>query len=197
MYKTYKNLTIRNATVEDALLLSAWWNDGSIMEHAGYHMGTGETPDMIAEKIRKDSDTTYRRLIIEEESPMYRCPKLLTMAPTSPIVHGHIPIGEMSFRNVGHFTAEIGIKICNVSRQNMGYGHIVLSMLLEELFDVLHYETVILDTNVENKCSRRVYESLGFQQVGVQEHSFRNSRDQWVTSVHYKLTPDNFHSYLN
>jgi hypothetical protein len=50
MYKTYKNLTIRNATVEDALLLSAWWNDGSIMEHAGYHMGTGETPDMIAEK---------------------------------------------------------------------------------------------------------------------------------------------------
>lgn len=197
MYKTYKNLTIRDATEKDALLLSAWWNDGSIMEHAGYHMGTGETADMIAEKIRKDSDTTYRRLIIEEEAPRYSGPKPPVTAPAFPIVHDHIPIGEMSFLNVGHFTAEIGIKICNVSRQNMGYGHIVLSMLLEELFDVLHYETVILDTDIENKRSQHVYESLGFQQVGIQERSFRNSRNKWVTSVHYKLTRDNFHSYLN
>lgn len=196
MYKTYKNLTIRNATADDALLLSAWWNDGSIMEHAGFHMGTGETAGMIAEKIRKDSDTTYRRLIIEEDPTRYLHPKLPVDAPIPQTAREHIPIGEMSFRNVGHFTAEIGIKICNVSRQNMGYGHIVLSMLLEELFYVLHYETVILDTNIENKRSQHVYDSLGFQQVGIQERSFKNSHGQWVTSVHYKLIPETFHSFL-
>lgn len=44
MFEQFGNLTIRNATVEDAVLLSAWWNDGKIMAHAGFPNGTGETP---------------------------------------------------------------------------------------------------------------------------------------------------------
>lgn len=44
----YKNLTIRNAAVEDADLLALWWNDGKIMAHAGFPKGTGETAEEIA-----------------------------------------------------------------------------------------------------------------------------------------------------
>ena len=69
MQQTYRNLTIRNATPADASLLSAWWNDGFIMSNAGYHYGTGETPDMIADKIQKEGDITARRLIVEEAQP--------------------------------------------------------------------------------------------------------------------------------
>ena len=44
MFEQFDNLTLRNATVKDADLLSAWWNDGKIMAHAGFPNGTGETP---------------------------------------------------------------------------------------------------------------------------------------------------------
>ena len=41
MFLTYQDLTIRNATAEDAPLLERWWNDGALMAHAGYPNGTG------------------------------------------------------------------------------------------------------------------------------------------------------------
>lgn len=194
MQQIYKNLRVRNATPEDAMLLSAWWNDGSIMEHAGFHNGTGETPDMIANRVRKDSDMTCRRLIIEEEAPGHVLRK--GDRDSLDTRYQYIPIGEMSYQNVGHRIAEIGIKICNVSRQNKGYGHIVLSMLIIELFQRLHFSSIILDTNITNERAHHVYEALGFERVGVQERAFRDSRGNWRTSVHYKLTPENFHSFL-
>lgn len=49
MYLKYKNLTIRNATTDDAELLCSWWNDGKIMAHAGFPNGTGETVQEIAD----------------------------------------------------------------------------------------------------------------------------------------------------
>ena len=64
MLLQFKNLTIRNATMKDAALLSSWWNDGKIMAHAGFPNGTGETVDEIAERIKQDTDED-RRLIIE------------------------------------------------------------------------------------------------------------------------------------
>ena len=90
MFEQVDNLTIRNATVEDADLLSAWWNNGKIMAHAGFPNGTGETTQCIAEKISKDDDDICRRLII---------------------AHSKIPIGEMSYYNVGNDTVEIEIKV--------------------------------------------------------------------------------------
>ena len=109
MFEQFDNLTVRNATVEDADLLSAWWNDGKIMAHAGFPNGTGETSQYIAEKISKDKDNICRRLIVEYDK---------------------IPFGEMSYYNVGNNTAEIGIKICDFSFQNKGLGKILLSMLI-------------------------------------------------------------------
>lgn len=64
MLLQFKNLTIRNATVKDADLLSSWWNDGKIMAHAGFPNGTGEMADEIAEKIKRDTDKDRRRLIV-------------------------------------------------------------------------------------------------------------------------------------
>jgi len=56
MLLEYKNLRIRNATVDDAIILTNWWNDGAVMVHAGFPNGIGETPEHVAEKIATDED---------------------------------------------------------------------------------------------------------------------------------------------
>ncbi len=138
----YKNLVIRNATIKDAELLALWWNDGKIMAHAGFPNGTGQTADRIASSLRNDTDDTHRRLIIEIDN---------------------VAAGEMNYRNKGDNTAEIGIKICDFSKQNKGVGKILLSMLISSLYNDFGYKRIILDTNVKNERAQHVYERLGFK----------------------------------
>lgn len=176
MFEQFNNLTIRNATVEDADLLSAWWNDGNIMAHAGFPNGTGETSQCIAEKISKDEDNICRRLIVEYDK---------------------IPIGEMSYYNVGNDTAEIGIKICDFSEQNKGHGKVLLSMLIHSLFSNYGYKKIILDTNLNNTRAQHVYEKLGFKKVRVNNNSWRNQLGELQSSVDYELVEENFNDFSN
>lgn len=171
MHLQYKNLTIRNASVSDAPLLSAWWNDGNIMAHAGFPNGTGETPEQIAEKISQDNDKTHRRLILELDT---------------------CPIGEMNYRNMGERTAEIGIKICDFSKQNQGHGRLFLSMLIASLFHDMGYQKIILDTNLKNTRAQHVYQTLGFQEVQLRKNSWRDQLGELQSSIDYELYPENF-----
>lgn len=170
MLLQFNNLTIRNATVEDADLLSSWWNDGKIMAHAGFPNGTGETANEIAEKIKGDADEN-RRLIIELDKR---------------------PIGEMSYGKVGEDTVEIGIKICDFSEHDKGYGKILLSMLIFSLFEDMGYKKVILDTNVNNKRAQHVYEELGFRKLQVRENSWRNQLGELQSSIDYEMYREDF-----
>lgn len=171
MLLKFNNLTIRNATVNDANLLAKWWNDGKIMAHAGFPLGTGETPEKIAEKISKDSDEKCRRLIIEFDNN---------------------PIGEMSYYNVGDDTAEIGIKICDFSKQNQGYGKILLSMLISSLYNDLGYKVIDISTNVKNTRAQHVYEELGASKVQVIVDAWRDQLGVLQSIVEYKMYPESF-----
>jgi GNAT superfamily N-acetyltransferase len=91
MHLINNNLAIRNATAADAEQLCTWWNDGTVMAHAGFPNGVGDTPERIRESLAGDSDDTHRRHIIELSDK---------------------PIGEMNYRNKGNAVAEIGNKIC-------------------------------------------------------------------------------------
>lgn len=44
MFIKHDNLTIRNATAEDAEILAKWWSDGKVMAHAGFPLGINSTP---------------------------------------------------------------------------------------------------------------------------------------------------------
>ena len=177
MLLNHKNLTIRNATIDDARLLASWWNDGAVMAHAGFPNGTGETPAGIAERIGTDTDE-HRRLIIEL---------------------AHRPIGEMNYTRhpdqESKKTAEIGIKICDFSEQEKGYGKIVLSMMISSLFSDFGYQKIILDTNLNNKRAQHVYETLGFKKLQVRENSWRNQLGELQSSVDYELFPEDFVNY--
>lgn len=168
------NLTIRNAAVEDAEQLSLWWNDGKVMAHAGFPHGTGQTAQEIAASLKNDTDDTYRQLVIEIDN---------------------VAVGEMGYRNVGNSTAEIGIKICDFSKQNKGFGKILLSMLIDSLFNDMGYQKIILDTNVKNERAQHVYEQLGFKKLRVNENSWKNQEGELQSSIDYELYPKDFNNF--
>ena len=165
MLLTHENCKIRNATPKDAFKLCQWWNDGKVMEHAGFPIGLNTNTEKIIGKIAGDSDDTYRRLIIEIDN---------------------IPVGEMSYRNKGNGIAEIGIKICEFDKQEKGYGTIFLKMLIAELF-AHGYEKIVLDTNLENKRAQYVYEKIGFQKLRILYNSWKNQLGELQSTVDYEL----------
>lgn len=170
MFLTYNQITIRDASAKDAPQLALWWNDGSVMAHAGFPNGLGTTPDKIASDIAEDTDHTRRRLIL---------------------LLGSTPIGELCYRNIGNQTADIGIKICERDYQEKGIGRLALSMLIKALFHS-GYVKIVLDTNLKNRRAQHVYEKLGFRKLRVNLDSWKNQLGQSESSVDYELTADTF-----
>ena len=166
----YQTLVLRDAEPKDAQILCRWWNDGAVMAHAGFPNGLGTTAEKVARQLAADTDAAGRVLLIEYDG---------------------IPIGEMSYHNEGNHTAEIGIKICEVSMQGKGAGTQCLQMLITRLFQT-GYQKVILDTNINNLRAQHVYEKLGFQKLRVNQNAWKDQLGVWQTSVDYALTPETF-----
>ena len=160
----YKNLTIRDAVAADAAQLTAWWNDGAVMAHAGFPNGLRTT---IEEVITGLGDG---RLVLEEDERL---------------------IGEACYRKVGESIAEIGIKICETDCQNRGLGRIILSMLISWLF-AQGFEKIVLDTNLTNLRAQHVYESLGFRKLRINYESWTDQLGNKQSAVDYELTEGNF-----
>ena len=161
MLVKYNELTIRNAEAGDAAQMTAWWNDGAVMAHAGWPNGLGTTVEKVTAELAAYTDDTKRRLIIEIDG---------------------MPAGEMSYRNLNDGSVEIGIKICDSSKQEKGHGRKLLSMMISELFS-MGYEKIVLDTNLNNKRAQHVYESLGFEKVKVHEQAWKDQLGQGQGSV--------------
>ena len=165
------NLTIRNATADDAAILGKWWRDGKVMAHAGFPNGLSITNEEIAVQLSGDTDELHRRLIIEATN---------------------VPIGEMNYRNKCNGIAEIGIKICDFEKQEKGYGTQLLKMLICALFDKFGYSKIILDTNLNNPRAQHVYEKLGFHKLRVNVDSWENQLGELQSSIDYEMTQEDF-----
>jgi RimJ/RimL family protein N-acetyltransferase len=163
-------LTIRAAKLEDAAILCQWWNDGKIMEHAGFPNGLNTTVEDIRSSLRKDN-LERRRLILE---------------------HNNIPIGEMNYRKVEERVVQIGIKICVFDQQEKGYGTRFLKMLINYLFNDLHYGKIILDTNLKNTRAQHVYEKIGFKKIGVRYNAWNDQLGNPQSVVDYALCRQNY-----
>ena len=164
MHIKYDSLTIRDAVAADAAQLTAWWNDGAVMAHAGFPNGLGTTVEKVIAGLGNG------RLILKENERL---------------------IGEACYRKVGEGIAEIGIKICETDCQNRGLGRIILSMLISWLFEQ-GFEKIVLDTNLTNKRAQHVYESLGFQKLRVNVDSWTDQLGNKQSAVDYELTEDSF-----
>ena len=167
MHIKYDSLTIRDAVAADAAQLTAWWNDGAVMAHAGFPLGLGTTVEKVIAGLGNG------RLILIENERL---------------------IGEACYRKVGEGIAEIGIKICETDCQNRGLGRIILSMLISWLFEQ-GFEKIVLDTNLTNKRAQHVYESLGFRKLRINYDSWTDQLGNKQSAVDYELTEDNFIDY--
>lgn len=148
MYLHQNELTIRDALPADAPLLCRWWNDGKVMEHAGFPQGLGTSVEKITQKLLEPDNRTHL-LIIESEG---------------------LPIGEMNWRREESDHAEIGIKICESDRQEKGFGSRLIAMLCRDLFANRGIARITLNTMLENQRAQHVYEKLGFVKTGVREN---------------------------
>ena len=167
-------LSFRAARPEDAEVLCAWWNDGSVMAHAGFPRGLGTTAQAVRQKILAESDEGIRRYLIESDGA---------------------PVGEMSARNLGGQTCEIGVKLCRAEYQNRGLGKVVLSRLIRFLLDGRGFERIVLETTPENLRARHVYERLGFRELRVNENSWVDQDGNPRSSVEYELTRETFRDF--
>lgn len=158
----HKDLLIRNANISDVQMLCDWWNDGSIMSHAGFPKGLG---------IKCEEIETQGIFIIEYKNK---------------------PIGEMSFRNKGEGIAEIGIKICDLKNQNKGIGTTIIKLFIRCLFEVYKFEKITLDTNLNNKRAQKVYEKIGFTKVRINYDAWKNQVGDLQSSVEYELKKEDF-----
>ena len=169
----FENLTLRYAEENDAAILTKWWNDGSVMAHAGFPNGLNISEEKVIKQISEESEETIRRLVIEYDD---------------------VPVGEMSYRNLGNGSAEIGIKICEKEYQNKFNGRKYLSMLINMLFEK-GYQKIVLDTNLNNKRAQHVYELIGFKKVKVNHNSWTNQLGKLQSSVDYQLIKEDFIDY--
>ena len=163
----YKNLIIRDAVAADAEQLTVWWNDGTVMAHAGFPNGLGTTVEKVIAGLGNG------RLVLEENERL---------------------IGEACYRKVGEGIAEIGIKICETDCQNRGLGRVILSMLISWLF-AQGFEKIVLDTNLTNKRAQHVYESLGFRKLRINYDSWTDQLGNKQSAVDYELTEDSFEDF--
>jgi len=94
----------------------------------------------------------------------------------------------MNYRNKGGGVAEIGIKICDFTRQEKGLGTKLLAMFIDALFSYYGYNKIILDTNVKNERAQHVYENkLGFKRVRMRENSWTDRLGEPQSSIDYEL----------
>lgn len=164
----YKNLTVRQAEAADAKQLTAWWNDGAVMAHAGFPNGLGTTEEEVIEALENGL------MVIEESNRL---------------------IGECNYCSTADGVAKIGIKICESDCQNRGVGKKVLSMLIGWLFQN-GCSKIVLDTNLTNTRAQHVYESLGFRKVQTNIDSWKDRLGQLQSSVDYELLEKDFVSYI-
>lgn len=59
------NIVIRSANLKDAEILNHWWNDGSVMEHAGFPNGLGQSMEETIECVKRNEGHISQLCIIE------------------------------------------------------------------------------------------------------------------------------------
>jgi len=157
--------SMREACLKDTETLLSWWNDGRVMAHAGFPKGLGISASRVEDIIRAGS--AQRKLFILEYQGR--------------------PIGEMNYKTPEPGTASIGIKICEEEFQDKGLGKVYLYMLINLIFEKLHYESIILDTNEKNARARHFYEKIGFRQKAISRNSWTDQLGNPQSTVFYEM----------
>lgn len=164
--------------MDDASQLNKWWNDGNVMEHAGFPNGLGEPIEDTIDNIKKYEGKLSQLCIIEIDGK---------------------PVGELNYIIEDNNTAYPGWKICDFTYQNRGYGTKIIRMLFEFIFtdDAIKsrfpIKKIIWDTMLENERAQHVYETkIGAKKIGIRENNWQDQLGIWRSVVDYEITREEF-----
>jgi RimJ/RimL family protein N-acetyltransferase len=184
----YQNLTIRNATAADTEQLITWYNDGNIMAQFGYPNGMGleYKPEETSQDNADDTDD-HLHIIELDGKPIGEMNYRSFCYPDGIIELDGKPIDEFSYRNMeGAF--EPGIKICDLSARDKGYGTKLLILFIDALFRYHGCEKIILDTDMKNERAKHVYEKkLGFRVLGVQKNPSLDESEYYASVIYFEM----------
>lgn len=173
------NIVIRSAEIKDAEILNSWWNDGSVMEHAGFPNGLGQSIEEIIERIEMNEGHISQLCIIEIDGK---------------------PVGELNYNITGNDAAYPGWKICEKDYQNKGYGPVIINMLLdfiftnEEINSICSIGKIEWDTMLENKRAQYVYENkIHADKKGIFENNWKDQLGNWRSVVVYEISREKFY----
>ncbi|NLJ41784.1 MAG: GNAT family N-acetyltransferase [Clostridiales bacterium] len=172
------NIVIRSATIEDAVQLNKWWNDGKVMEYVGFPNGTGESLADTEANIKSWEGKLSQLCVIEIDGKA---------------------VGELNYGIKGDGTAYPGWKICDFDYQNKGYGTEIIKMLFEFIFtdeeiNSLHpIEKIVWDTMIENKRAQHVYEKkIGAKRTGVLKDAWIDQLGNPRSGILYEIGKEEF-----
>lgn len=174
------NIIIRSATVNDAKQLNKWWNDGKVMEHAGFPEGLDQSLEDTIDNIKGWENKISQLCIIEIDGKL---------------------VGELSYRIKDDNVAYPGWKICDFNYQNKGYGPKIINMLLDFIFtdetinSQFPIKKIVWDTMLENKRAQHIYETkIGAKKISILENSWKDQLGNWRSAVEYEITKEDFYS---
>ncbi len=171
-----KNICIRPLESGDEEILHRWWNDGEIMAHAGFPHGTLQGIESIREIVRRES----------AQEALFPTSKILMLCRR----HDMSPIGEVSYGGYDRHNqrCEIGIKICDFTAREKGFGTEALALFIDYLFMYLNLNKIELTTMPDNSRAHHVYAKLGFKRSGVMRgHYFDARSGHFIDSVYMDL----------
>ena len=173
------DIVIRSAKASDAEIIKAWWNDGSVMEHAGFPLGLGTTTKEVLDRIAVNKESIGKLCIIEIDGKA---------------------VGELNYK-IKEDIAYPGWKICEKDYQNKGYGTRIILMLFDFIFKDKKLNSldaincIRWDTMLENARAQHVYESkIGAVKTEVVENAWKDQMGVWRTAVNYEITREAFYT---
>lgn len=172
------NIVIRSANLDDAIQLNKWWNDGEVMEHAGFPEGLGQSLEETIDEIRDWEGKLSQLCMIEIDGKS---------------------VGELSYRIKGGGAAYPGWKICDFDYQNKGYGPQIIKLLFEFIFSdeeinsKVPIDRIVWDTMLENRRAQYIYEDkIGARKIQIKEDSWQDQLGNWRSSVDYEISKEEF-----
>ena len=177
------NILIRSANTDDTILLNKWWNDGKVMEHAGFPNGLEQTLKDTRKSIETWEGKLGQLCIIEIDEK---------------------PIGELSYSIKDNNTAYAGWKICDFTYQNQGYGPKIIVLLVYFIFtdEVINsdftIDKILWDTMIENERAQYVYErKIGAKKLAVRKNSWKDQVGRLRTTLEYSISREDFLNLYN
>lgn len=181
-----KKIVIRQLELGDEEYLYKWWNDGEMMSHATHMFGTLQSKEAVRQKVVKEVEAAK---MFSERKLFILCKK-----------EGLEPIGEMSYHqwDARNQKCEFGIKICEQSQQNQGYGKDALFHFIDFLFRFLNLNKIELTTMADNERAQGLYKKLGFKEIGIiRDGYFDSCKGEFSDVVYMDLLKGDWNEVKN